>query len=218
MNTESTHHRLARVLSILRPLVLFSLFLSVVLSGCVSIPEINAGFRRIDHAWQLEYQKTRDLFRYRVIDAPYRAVYTQVKKTFLDLSMPIQKADITKGVIIAENEAPTPLTNEEWKQVAKAENPRLKKLGGWMFSLGDDTKGYIVTVIAGLHTIGSKTIVLLDYKLDMPQYRQMGITPSKFAPPLAVQLGSIKFWKQLESNLNKVNLPAPRKRTSDEKA
>jgi hypothetical protein len=198
------------------PGALFLMFLAVMISGCASIPEINTSFRKIDRAWQLEYQETEDAFRHRVIDAPYRTVYAQVKKTFLDLAMPIQKADVKEGIIVVENEAPHPLTHEEWKRVVKVENPRVKALGGWMFSLRDEPKGYIVTVRAGLRAIGDKTFVLLDYKLDMPKYREMGITPSEHAPPLAVQLGAAKFWAQLKSNLEKINLPEPRKRTREE--
>jgi hypothetical protein len=152
-----------------------------------------------------------------VVDASYEIVYTQVKKTFLDLGMPIQKSDVNKGIIVAENEAPHPLTREEWEQVVKVENPRVKELGGWMFSLSDKPDGYIVIVIAVLKSIGEKTFVLLDYELDMPRYREMGISPSRHAPPLAVQLGSSKFWSRLQLNLKNVNLPGPRMRGIDEK-
>lgn len=188
-----------------------------MISGCVSVPELNEGFRRIDRAWQLEYQKTEDLYRYRVVDAPYKAVYAQVKKTFLDLGMPIQASNLKKGIVIAENEAPHPLTKAEWKKVVEVEAPRVKKVGGWMFKLSEDAEGYIVTVSAGMRAIGNKTFVLLDYSLDMPKYRAMGLSPSEHAPPLAVQIGAIKFWKQLQSNLTKVSLPSPRKRKPEEK-
>jgi len=51
----------------------------------------------------------------------------------------------------------------------------------------------------------------------MPKYESMGMTPSKHAPPLAVQLGSIKFWNQLKQNLESTGITAPRKRKLDEK-
>jgi len=194
----------------MKKLLTFSLLTSVLLSGCASIPEINAGFQRIDRTWQLEYQKTEDEYRYRVIEAPLLTTYEQVKKTFLDLGMPIQKSSLKDGIIIAENAAPTPLTQEEWLQIREIEEPRVKEIGGWMFTINKDPSGYIVMVSASLKEIQNKTLVLLNYRLRMPKYESMGMTPSKHAPPLAVQLGSIKFWNQLKQNLESTGITAPR--------
>ena len=86
---------------------------TLIIVGCVSIREVNEGFRRIDRAWQLEYQKVEDSFRYRVIDAPCKVVFPHIKKTFLDLEMPVQRVDVIEGSFIAENEAPHLLTRDE---------------------------------------------------------------------------------------------------------
>jgi len=188
-----------------------------VLTGCVSLPEIDAGFRRIDRVWQLEYQQTEDEFRYRVVDGDYLAVFGAVRKTFIDIGMPVQSALVDKGLMIAENTAPAPLTLEEWKKVAESEGPRLKQIGGWMFAISDNPTEYVVTVRATLRPVGGKTFVRLDYELEAPQIRAMGVTPSKHAPPLAVQIGSLKFWSALEKNLGAVSMKAPRRRSSSER-
>ena len=82
-----------------------------------------------------------------------------------------------------------------------------------MFYLEKDPKGYFVAMSAGVSPVANKTFVLLKYDLDMPKTEELGITPSKHAPPLAVQIGALQFSKQLHVNLRKVNLPKPRKRT-----
>ena len=199
--------------------ILLPVLLSVIvlISGCATVGEINSGFRKIDRMWALEYQKTEDLYRYRVIDAPYDIVYSQVKMTFLDLSMPLIVRDYNKGILIAENEAPKPLTQEEWIKVKKEESPKTKAEAGWLFYLPDDPSGYIVTVKAKLLDKGDKTLVLLDYRMKNPEHEEMGFEPSEYAPPLAVQLGSIKFWNALKQRLTSVSLPAPRKRAKSER-
>lgn len=189
---------------------------TLMLAGCVSLVDINAGFQRIDRQWQLDYQRTEDAYRYRVVDAPYLIVYDATKKSFLDLAMPIQRADLTEGVIVAENVAPHPLTKEEWKVVVEEENPRIRELGGWMFRMEEDAKDYVVIVMATLIPVGDKTFIRLDYELDHPKYRSMGVIPSKHAPPLAVQLGSAKFWVTLRNRLSSEDLPPPRPRESNE--
>jgi len=189
----------------------------ITTSGCVSVSRINEGFRRIDRMWQLEYQKTEDEYRYRVVEADYATTFEAVKKTFLDFGMPIQKASISEGVISAENEAPIPLTQEEWEKVVKVEKSRVKKVGGWMFTLSKNPKKYIVLVKAGLMPANDKTFVVLDYELDCPEYRRQGFEPSKHAPPLAVEIASDKFWKQLTLRLQEVDAPKPRRVQINEK-
>jgi len=194
--------------------ILSSIFM--LLMGCVTASDINEGCRRVDRVWQLEYQKTEDAFRYRVVDANYAKVFYCVRKTFIDLGIPVQSESADNGTIIGQCDAPTPLTKEEWKKIAETENPRIKQVGGWMFYMANDPKGWVVTVGASMRKEGDKTLVLFDYKIDNPKYRQMGYQPCKYAPPLAVQLGAMKFWNQLEKRLQDDELPAPRRRTDEE--
>jgi hypothetical protein len=182
----------------------------------MSLGDIEDALRRIDRVWQLEYQQSDDLFRYRVVDAGSTTVLLAVRQTFLDLGMPVQQLSAEKGVVIAENNAPTPLSIEEWREVARVENPRLTKLVGPAFGLSDDPKGYVVTVKATVRNFKGKTLIILDYALDAPKLRRAGIQPSKYAAPLAVQLASVKFWSHLERRLREVKAPPPRKRTKQE--
>ncbi len=196
----------------------FALAIAVASSvgGCVSIEQVNSSFARVDQVWQLEYQRTEDEFRYRVVEADYETTLRAVRQTYLDLGMPIQVQSGSRGVIVAESAAPTPLTLEEWKEVVRIEGPRVKEIGGWYMKMNDDPKGYFVAVKATLRPMSSGTLVLLDYELDNREIRAMGVRPSRHAPPHAVQLGSLKFWVQLGKRLSEVQAPAPRQRKPKE--
>lgn len=100
------------------------LFISTGLSGCVTVADVNTAFRRVDLAWQLDYQKTEDEYRWRVIEADKTTVYQAVRSTLIDLGMPIQIESLEKLTLVAHNLAPLPLTIEEWKEVVKQENPQ----------------------------------------------------------------------------------------------
>ena len=201
----------------IRRLVCLLVALPICLSGCVSIPEINAGFRRIDMVWDLDYQKTEDDYRVRVIEAPYPIAYEALKKTFLDLNMPLIKQSIGDGVMVVRNAAPTPLTLEEWKEVKRIEEPRMKEVGGWFFVLKDDPKSYFVTVAAAMKPLDAgKTLVVMDYELDAPELRAMGVQPSRRAPPSAVRFASLKLWIGLNKRLSESKIPEARKRKSTE--
>lgn len=181
-----------------------------------TIDGANDALRRIDRLWQLEYQKSEDLFRYRVVDADPTLTIAAIRGTFIDLGMPVQASEYGNGVVIAENNAPTPLTLSEWKEVVRVENPRLKEFGAWYLGLTDDPQAYLVTVKATVRKVKGNSFILLDYTMDSPKLRRAGLVPSKFAPPLAVQFASLKFWAQLQRRLADLKAPPPRKRSKQE--
>lgn len=190
--------------------------IAIAISGCLSIPEMNSKFSEIDRAWLLEYQKHEDLYRFRVVDIPYSQSFSKVKQTFNQLGLPVTSANFNNGVIVASVNAPTPLSKEEWLQVREIEQPRVREIGGWMFYIAKDPKDYIITVRARLKAVGEKTLILLEYELDMPEYREMGLIPNRVAPPSAVKIGSLKFWSILDSLLNSEKLPKTKNGSKEE--
>ncbi len=185
-------------------------------SGCLSVGEINDRFRRIDRAWELEYQRDADELRFRVVEAPVLIVYEEVRRTFIDLGLPVVSESPRQGLLVAQNNAPTPLTKEEWASVVKIEQPRVSEIGGAMFKMKEDSSAYIVTVAAVIRGRGDLSVVHLDYELDMPEYRHLGIIPAKRAPPAAVKIASEKFWRTLAQKLERYKVAAPRRRRGDE--
>ena len=183
----------------------FRFFLSVLvaalLSACVTVPEVNQSFRRIDRVWALEYQKMEMSVRVRVVDEEFLSVVKAVRDTFLELGMPINTLNLQSGEISAICDAPTPLTSEEWLAVVAAEKERVREVGGWYMSLSEKPAGYVLTVNAKVKRLKQGSVVVLDYSLSHPEYSAMGFEPSKYAPPAAVRIGSFKFWTSLEKRL-----------------
>ncbi len=81
-----------------------------LLTACVTKGEINDSFRRVDRVWQLEYQQTEDEYRYRVVDADPTLVIVAIRKTFIDLGLPVQGTSLRAGIVTAESTAPAPLS------------------------------------------------------------------------------------------------------------
>lgn len=187
------------------------IFTSIFLISCVTTQDLNQKFAALDRVWLLDYQKDEEKYRFRVVDAPYIQAYAQVQKTFIELGYPVINKNYDTGEIYGEANAPKPLTQEEWMRVREIETPRVREVGGWMMYLAEDPSDYIITARATIKPVGKKTIVSLDYALRMPVYEQMGLTPSKVAPPEAVRIGSNKFWNRLDENLAKVKIPQTEK-------
>lgn len=191
------------------------LIVLVFASGCVTKSDINSSFRQVDELWAVEYQKTEDEYRYRVVGCDVPTAMSAMRKTLLNLGMPITERSYTRDIIIAEAEAPTPLSMEEWKIVVKKEAPRVKEVGGWYMRLSNNPRGYMVKVIASFVAQEQNTVVILDYELDNPKYRSMGYIPSRHAPPDAVRFGSVKVWDEFVKHLPD-DADAPRKREANE--
>lgn len=188
-----------------------------VLNGCVTISDINEAYFRLGRAWQLDNQKMEDEYRYRVIDASYLDAFIAARKVFIALDMPIQVSDLKKGIVIAENVAPKPLTKEEWLTIKEIETPRLKEIGGLFFYFQDDPKDFTITVKATLKPLDNGVLIILDYIMDSRMLRRHGIIPTPYCPPSAVAFGSAKFWKTLQDELQGMGKVSPRKRTDKDK-
>lgn len=193
---------------IFKNLVLLSF---IFIQGCISIPEMNAKFREIDRVWLVDYQKDEVPYRKRIFDVKYQELFDLVKQTAIDLGYAVTSANLNSGLISAEANAPTPLSMDEWKKVVDLENPRVKEIGGWMFYMADDPSDYIIFARAALAKTKNNIVITLDYELDMPEYRELGLTPSRVAPPSAVKIGSMKFWNTLDKKLIDLNYPPSRK-------
>ena len=64
-------------------------FSFLLLNGCVSVADLNYSSSKIENAWLLEYQKIEDSFRTRVVEASASETFVQVKKTLVDLGLPV---------------------------------------------------------------------------------------------------------------------------------
>jgi|TARA_R110000803_G_scaffold192384_1_gene255194 hypothetical protein len=191
-------------------------FSFLLLNGCVSVADLNYSSSKIENAWLLEYQKIEDSFRTRVVEASASETFVQVKKTLVDLGLPVVGSDTADGEIYAQGIAPAPLTQDEWELVAKIENPRVKELSdGWMY-LNDDPSDYMLTVKVTVLGGENKSLVILDYELSAPKYEAMGFQMPRVAPPHAVALGSTRFWSVLDKNLNKNAVAPARKKLKNE--
>jgi hypothetical protein len=171
----------------------------VVLSGCVSMGDINNAFRDVDAAWEKENKKQAERL-YREVDSNYKSTFDAVEKTFNNLNMPIVKSSTDKGYIMSRTDAPKPLSNAQWAEVREIENPKLKNIS-WMLTLEEDPSDYIVTIGAQITKSKHKMEVTLNYYLEMPKYEDMGYIPSQQIPPHALVLMSDMFWKEFHKNI-----------------
>jgi predicted small secreted protein len=178
------------------------LIAAATLTGCMTVEGMNADLARIDQAWEID-NKAAIAQRQHVVNADYNTAFKVVEKTLTDLGMPIVKSSIEKGFVISKNEAPIPLTKEQWERVREVENPRMSDVAGWMYAIPEDPKGQFVNTKVSIESAGNQSTVSLDYYINVPQYDDMGLITPKNVAPLAEKLACESFWKQLDKNLSR---------------
>lgn len=182
-----------------------SIILLFFLSGCVSIDSINEKFRIVDAAWAVENQSKEAEQQHFAVNVDLDAAFAAVRQTFIDLDMPIDKESREDRYVVSRNESPHPLSLAQWEEVRQVENPKMRELVGSLMSLPKNSKGYFVTIRAAVETVNDGSVVSIDYYLEMPKYEDMGIIPSREAPPRAVTLMSKMFLNQLNYNLARIS-------------
>jgi hypothetical protein len=198
--------------------ILIFLAMLAALSGCVSVTDVNEAIQRVDRVWFAEYSNSADKNRQRVVDAPYDLTMEAVQRVFADFEMSVVADSLVTGDVVSESDAPKPLSVNEWREIAAEENIRVQEVGAWYLQVSEDPKGYVVQLQAKVRSIDARrTAVILEYNLDNPGYRSMGVTPSKYAPPKAVEVATRKFWRRLGERLSEANAPGPRRRAPDER-
>jgi hypothetical protein len=197
--------------------ILFFLILPFALSGCVSVTDVNEAIQRVDRVWSAEYNNSADMHRQRIVDAPYDLTMEAVQRVFEDFEMSIVVDSLATGNVVSESVAPKPLSVNEWREIAAEEDVRVKEVGAWYLQVSEDPKNYVVQLQAKVRRIDARrTSVVLEYNLDNPSYRNMGVTPSKYAPPKAVEIATSRFWRKLGERLSEVDAPRPRRQAPDE--
>lgn len=179
----------------------YILTICLVFTGCMSVEGINSDLAKIDKVWDVE-NKSAIAQRTHIVNADYNTTFKAVEKTFTDLDLPVVKSSPEKGFVVGKNEAPKPLTEEQWKQVVEVENPRMHSIAGWMYSLDDNPKGQFVNAKASVESVDNKTKVTLDYYINFPEYEDMGIISPKNVAPLAEKLACQAFWEKLDKNIS----------------
>ena len=181
----------------------------------MSIPELNSKMRQIDLIWGTEAQRLEDNYRTRAINMSKRETISILSKTFNELDMMIQSQSLNRGYVEAVATAPKPLTNEEWEEVRKVENPRLREIVGGLAFLPAKPDKYFITITARVVGNESISVIRLDYHLRNPEYEAMGIRPSQKAPPEAIKIGSSKIWSIFNEKVSDRNTQLRKRREAD---
>ena len=189
-----------------RGLRLFTLLLALATAACVTdadrIDAINAvnGAFRVEYEKNLPAQGTRT-FKMRLDDA-----FVAMRVVFAGMGMRTENQDSSLGYLSISGPAPSPLSLEEWNQVAEADLPLLRRIvqpyvGLAANFISFEPQGLDVVITARFIETAAGTEISLTVRLRETAPPRSGWPRREYLSPGAVRAGLDKIWNAFEREL-----------------
>lgn len=186
----------------LPPAVLFL----TVLSGCVSDTAIRNATLAVDAEFRHQYEIVLAAKGTRAYPVERDAAFAAMRATLERLGMKVENQDPELGYLSAGAPAPSPLSDEEWRQAARKDEPKLQAIVlkhagpvGWFVHFEPEGLDVVITVTA-IAGAGS-TDISLTMRLREIAPPRSGMPRRQYPPPTAVELGLDKIWSAFEQAL-----------------
>ena len=182
------------------------LLASTLLSGCVSDKAIRDATSAVDADFRLQYEDVLAEKGTRSFAIEREAAFSAMRSTLERLGMKVENEDRELGYISAGAPAPAPLSDEEWRQAARKDEPRLQEIVlrhagpiGWFVHFEPQGLDVVITVTAIANA--DRTEVALTMRLRETAPPRSGMPRRQYPPPTAVEIGLDKIWEGFQQEL-----------------
>lgn len=183
-----------------------SAILLALISGCISMQQMQSGIDEIDSFWGEVNQKILSANASRVYSNEIEQCMEAAKKTATQLGFTI--IEESEGFLTIRALTPTPFTKDEYRAIKDIEEPMMQamaanhvgKFYSAFFTLDDKGIFYITATVGMKKSFSDKTHVRIEFKLH-PKKEPKGYIYGTNPPPESVRKGLDKWWNTFESNL-----------------
>lgn len=184
-----------------------STVLLVIISGCVSMQQMQNGMDEIDSFWGEVNHKIISSNGSRVYSKELDQCLDAARKTVIQLGFTIKEENNTSITAIALT--PAPFTKDEYKAIKAIEEPMMQAIAanhvGKFYSniyvLDKGGEFYVTTKVnITPEKVKNKTLVQISFRID-PKEEIKGFIYGHNPPPESVRKGLDKLWNAFESNL-----------------
>lgn len=177
----------------------------LLISGCVSIPDVNRGARKVDEAWKIANDNLLKTSGTRTYEISKKEAFRAMVIAITELGMLVVNQDLEIGLIFATGASPAPLTKSEWENVKKVEEPRMRAI------VASEVGEFTASLFGFGQTSNFEThvnIIMLERPADLEisfRFRSVyvgpkivGLVHGNQPPPMAVKIGLQKAWNTFE--------------------
>lgn len=170
------------------------IFVTFILSGCMSLEHIQAQLNKLDVVYRSENEKLIAAMGTKYYKLDKEKAHSAMLLTFANLEMSIENQDVKSGYINARGTMPRPLGKEEFDRAWAIEKPRAKELTGLDLSMSGNSDVIINSFIVER---GDDIQINIRFRTKYTG-NTYGIVISDQAPPEAVKIAYPKIWNEFE--------------------
>jgi len=189
--------------------IIFNVILLGIVSGCVSMQQMQNGMNEIDAFWGEANQKIISSKGTRIY--PNKAIdcWNAAKESAIQLGFTITE-ESNNSILTAQALTPTPFTVDEYKSIKTIEEPMMQAIAanhvGKFYSnfyyLDEGGEFYVTVKVQISPEADDKSSVRVAFRID-PKEDIKGFIYGHNPPPESVRKGLEKWWYVFENNLIK---------------
>ena len=179
---------------------------AVLAQGCASQEGIRCAITDINKEFQEQYERILAEKGARRFTVPPADAFVGTRTALFRLGMRLETQDPDLGLLSVAAPAPTPLNQEEWKQVAQADLPMMQQLAarcvgltGWLLKF--EPEGLEIVITATVLPASGGSEISLTARMRQVTPPPSGMPRREYAPPTGVHKALDKLWAQIEREL-----------------
>ena len=176
------------------------------LSGCATDARIKSAIEEVNREFKTQYEEILSTQGTREFRAPAAETFPAVQAALTRLGMRLESRDAELGYLGFAAPAPTPLNDEEWQMVAKADLPMMQNLaarhiGLPAYFISFEPQGLEIVINATIIAEGRRSEVSLTTRMRQVKPPPSGMPRRDYAPPTGVRIALEKIWAEIEREL-----------------
>jgi hypothetical protein len=175
-------------------------------AGCASDEQLRGAINEVNQTFRVEYEGVLAERGSRIYRVPRERAFAALRSALSRVGMRLgdQAPDI--GYLNVYADAPLPLADEEWREAAKQDRPKLRSIAmrhvGPLGYLIDFEPQGLQTIINGATVSTAEgTDISLTVRMRETAPPRSGIPRREYLPPTAVRMGLDKIWAELDREL-----------------
>lgn len=190
----------------LRCAQLCAIVLLALAAGCVSEPQRIAAIQAVNEVLRADYERILAEDGTHTYNVPRDQAFDAMRVAFGRLGMLVADQSPDLGYLSVYAPAPRPLTEEEWRQAASADLPKVRRIVvdqvgplGYLFTF--EPQGLDIVITATAIQVRGGTSISLTMRMREVAPPKTGYPRREYAPPTGVRMGLHKLWTAIEREL-----------------
>jgi hypothetical protein len=175
-------------------------------SGCVSDQEKIAAIQDVNEVLRVDYEHILAEDGTHTYDVPRDQAFDAMRVAFGRLGMLVADQSPDLGYLSVYAPAPRPITENEWREAAKADLPKVRAVVvnrvGWIGNFFQfEPQGLDIVITATAIQVHGGTSISLTMRMREVAPPKTGYPRREYAPPTGVRIGLRTIWAAIEREL-----------------